>query len=255
MAKGSIALGRFRGKAGGFVFRTDSEVGQIISVKPEHVKNPRTLAQTNQRNKMNMAGQLSKMTPYEAIAGLGGGRRFARSKFVSNVLLNATVSAGTDPNEKKADVNWSKLLFSRGLVTYPAVTKTLGDSTPSITVEANLSNLGATPMGMIVVAYPCVGGIIMGCHMGSTNTVSQAGVASVTITFPGNLSDYENDGGVAVYVIPMFDTGADARTAYGALIDGVTGGGGQGPMTTVVRTLVATNAYGASYYAGMERWE
>lgn len=251
MAKGSFALGRFRGKAGGFVFRTDPEVGQIMSVMPEKVSNPRTMAQTRQRAKMNMAGQLSKMTPYEAIAGMGFSRRNARSMFVKKVLLNTRIEPGTEPGEIKAAILWNKLVLSEGLVTYPTCTVTLDQSTPKVTIAANLANLGATPVGAIAVGYLANGSVMKGCFVAMSNGVNSNNVATMEITLPGDLGDYDDQTPLMLYVVPIFETNGNVAVAYDVLVNG----NGGTAAAYAVRTIAANGGYAHSIYLGPTVWE
>lgn len=240
MAKGNIALGKFRGKVGGQVLRVDAGIGQIISEYNAHPRNPRTVAQTAQRNKMNLAGQISKLTPYGAIAGLDSNRRKARSMFVSNILTSVTRNVGAE----SASLNAGALVLSKGERIYAtgSFAQTSGQNT--ITTTVTLGQASVPILGKIVVVYISNRSNDIYCRI--------ANLDENTNSFEFQVPDSWVSGGEEVvaqgFVIPILDKGDTARTAYGKLTlmpDGW--------HASVIRTLVAAGAYGAS--VALPEWE
>ena len=233
MAKGKNALGKFRGKIGGQVLRVDAGIGQIISEYNPNPRNPRTLAQTKQRNKMNLAGQLSKITPYAAIAGLDSNRRKSRSMFVSNILNTASL---TGVDELTAANLSTALKLSKGVFVNATGSAAFGTGqTAVITVTPMAGDV--TLLGGLVVAYVAPDGADVQCSvrkMAATDT-------SVTIPLHRNGPLPAGYHQVVAYYIPIVDTGEDARTAFAALTLTAT------DFSAVsVRSLAAAAAYGES---------
>lgn len=240
MAKGNIALGKFRGKVGGQVLRVDAGIGQIISEYNPHPSNPRTLAQTVQRNKMNLAGQISKLTPYGAIAGLDSNRRKARSMFVSDILKNVS----TDGGELNAQLNTGLLTLSVGERIYATGTLAQTSGTNRITVTVTLGQASVPILGKLVVVYISNRSRDIYCHM--------ANLGANVNNFEFQVPDSWVSGGEEVvaqgFVIPILDKGDAARVAYGQLTLMPNGW-----HASAVRTLVSAGAYGAS--VPLPEWE
>lgn len=240
MAKGSIALGRFRGKAGGFVFRTDPEVGQIISVKPEHVSNPRTAAQTVQRNKMNLAGQLSKLTPYDAIAGLGGSRRKARSMFVSGTLKSIEAGTPSASATYREQVRMRDLVFSKG-ITIPTRSNVDFDiETEIATITVTNEGTDLSVIGFRVVGVYCLDDKVKGVMVEDATLAAGQSAVTITRAIPSSYGG----GTVDLFVIPIYESNEQVRTVYQ---QGIACNAGM-LSTEVVRTLVGLGAFAASNY-------
>lgn len=94
MAKTTNGVGVMSGKAGAFVYQPnkgDKKYPQIVRAYQPNVANPKTPAQTAQRSKMNVAGQISSLASNGVLTGFGGRARENRSMFVSHLLKVAQV--------------------------------------------------------------------------------------------------------------------------------------------------------------------
>ena len=98
MAKIYGINGKITGKVGNTVFAIDGGI-QVARQYNPIVANPRTEAQQSQRQKVNLAGQLSKGIIPSALEGLKGNRRQRRSALLSNlikdVVTNQVTSSGS----------------------------------------------------------------------------------------------------------------------------------------------------------------
>lgn len=245
MAKVTFLQGKARGKVGGIVYRTEAGLGTIASEYNPSPRNPRTVAQTKQRAKMNLAGQISKVTPYAAFAGLASTRRNARSSFVSNLLHATSVNETT----AQAKVSYGDVILSVGR--HLPVTPINNIQTDSASHESTLvlgfdnTNLNANVLGILAVVY-------LEHPSGKISCIavkSDEGTTQVSIPL-GKSTDIEFPTVQECYIIPITDEGIDARVAYGNL-DMSVAMGNTGFVASYVRTLVSAGAYCESIYAGM----
>lgn len=239
MAKGKNMLGKFRGKVGATVFRTEAGIGQIASEFNPNPKNPRTLAQTKQRSKMNLAGLISGLTPYAAIAGLNANGRMARSEFISVMLKAITVTGtGTTDAPFKPTLSNEDVVFSKGAKAN-VTTSIMKIEDGVLTVSGTLSASGEQIAGHIVVAMINLGGklnsVIVKSGTGSVINVSESGI---------NASAGDS---ASIYVIPLFDHNGAASIINSLDVDWATGK----YSTTTARTLRAAGAYGGSSFVGL----
>lgn len=104
-------IGAASGKIGNVVYAVTNGI-QVARVYQPVVANPKTKGQREQRLKMSLAGRLSKITPSDAIIGMGDNGRIRRGAFIANIAKNATVSnvGGVDV----AKVDLSAIKFSEG---------------------------------------------------------------------------------------------------------------------------------------------
>lgn len=112
MAKSSMALGQYRGKVGGLVFRKGDNGQQVISAYQPSVKNPRTDSQMMVRAKFNLATQVAKQVPLAFIYTLGTSARSRRGALVSTIAKAAT--AVKNGNAFAADVNGANVVITKG---------------------------------------------------------------------------------------------------------------------------------------------
>lgn len=112
MAKSTMALGQYRGKMGGFVFRKGENGQQIISAYQPIVKNPRSDAQMIQRAKFNLASQVTKQVPMSFIYSLGSSARLRRGALVRSIVKASTASKSN--GNFIADVNGSAVVITKG---------------------------------------------------------------------------------------------------------------------------------------------
>lgn len=236
MAKGKNMLGKFRGKVGATVFRTEAGIGQIASEYNPNPKNPRTLAQTKQRSKMNLAGLISSLTPYAAIAGLNTNGRMARSEFVSRMLKAATVTgSGTTADPFMPAVAAEDILFSKGQQkNFTSTEVKLSDG--NLTVSGAIDNTNNDVLGYLVVAMLNKGTKIMSVAVksGTTNAVN--------VTIP--MADAADGDSANVYVIPILDKGDAANIINGIDVNWAR----SAYSSSTARSLSAMEAYGRSVF-------
>lgn len=237
-------LGKFRGKVGATVFRTEAGIGQIASEYNPNPKNPRTIAQTRQRAKMNLAGLFSKLTPYVAIAGLNSNGRMARSEFVSHLLKVATLSGtGTTADPIKASVASGDIMFSKGEsgnvgATNPYVGT--GKVYVNLTVDQQQNNV----LQMVGIVVASKNGVTVEVATG-VHTIEVNGreeTLPIPVSTPFDMADTTFD----VYVFPILKKDGATSVAFDENIDFAT----STYSVSVARTLSSIGAYGASRYIG-----
>lgn len=245
MAKGKNMLGKFRGKVGATVFRTEAGIGQIASEYNPNPKNPRTIAQTRQRGKMNLAGQLSKLTPSAALIGLDSNKRMARGKFVSNILKNTTMPATLSTSQaNNATLDESKLKLSNGLFR---------------NISGNFTQAGAViEMGWSGLdAYDDIVGVLCVVYYNDGQRFSACKVENVTITDPATADPLEidvtgwNGGSVVVYGIPVIATDENIMATYNNLVSEVNGTNNSF-ASAVMASLKEQGALGESVLLGRQ---
>ena len=113
------------GKFVGFIGTISGKVGTTVFQKGEKglsygrsyqpvVANPKTIGQTDQRAKMNLAGRMSEVTPKALLQGMGfENNRQRRSEFVSNLLKVAVIDRST-PGSVIAKIAPEDVVFSKG---------------------------------------------------------------------------------------------------------------------------------------------
>lgn len=241
MSKGQILLGKQRGKVGGFVARVDSGVGQVLSEYNPHPKNPRTLAQTTQRAKMNLAGQISKVVPSECIVGLDTNGRKARSMFVSNLLKAITV---TQTTPLKASMYYASLKFSKGVSEGIEVTATYNSTDAAVSVELNFDAASEKCIGAMVITLE---------HTSNETTNTMAPVfnyrvlektASVVTTTIERASAASAPAVMDIFIVPIVETSSNVRAAFNVLVAGA-----MDMHATASRTIAAAKGYGESVAA------
>lgn len=116
MAKSAIGRGQFSGRLGGDVFVVRNGK-QIIRAYQPIVANPKSLPQRLQRAKGNLVGQISKITPWQILEGLGNNKVARRSRFLQLALRNAdSIVNVSDPSEIIASLKADKFIFSEGAI-------------------------------------------------------------------------------------------------------------------------------------------
>lgn len=233
-------LGKFRGKVGATVFRTEAGIGQIASEYNPNPKNPRTLAQTKQRSKMNLAGLTSKLTPFAAIAGLDSNRRKARSLFVGNMLRSIEITGkGTVAEPFVASIAPGAVKFSKGVnVQLTAGQITITNNTLQCTVSTGKT--AAEIPQMVAIAMINIAGELKSVAVGSFNNVE----GDVAVSLPvGTLSQGDS---ANLFVIPIF--AGNGAAAFLADVD--VDWANSKYAVSVARTLSTLNAYGESSFVG-----
>ena len=191
---------------------------------------------------MNLAGQISKYVPYEAIAGMGGFPRQARAAFVGNLLLNITTQNGV----ARVDVN--KVVFSKGVEKLVQGTITYTENTKSLAV-----NIEAQPEGTDILFYRVVvllrnATIFKACIWNDSSAVVAEQATTVDFTIPNAISDSTNYG-MYVYVIPVYASNEGVRVAYQNFVNLTVD---QTLNARFTRTLASAEAFAATEYFGKE---
>lgn len=229
MAKVTFLQGKARGKVGGIVYRTVAGIGTVASEYNPSPRNPRTIAQVNQRGKMNLAGQLSKITPFAAIAGMGSSRRVARQNFISEVLKAITAPSGANGF---ATLEYERIRISDGVSSGVSVSATVSTDTGVVTITPDVSGAVYPVLGYVAVCY----------YTDRTGEVAAKAAKFDASTSPMTMTIIADAGDVAfLYLVPILDTGEDARAAFAALELM-----NSGMQAGVTRTLVSSGAYGLS---------
>lgn len=245
MAKITDLNGKLRGKIGGVVYRNDSEVGTVASAYQPAPRNPRTILQTEQRGKMNMAGLFSKLTPYAAIAGFSPNKRKARSEFVSKLIrvTSATavesVGGGYNYLAAAASVKFSKGL---GALQQYQVSKAEG----VVTAVVNVIEGVAEVIGVRFIACRFANNVLETVIVKDTNVRDAGG--TFTASFDFSNGEASSNDRVNVYAIPIINKNTDVRVLYADYIS--KGGTNADYATAVNRSLSSLQAFGDSLFAG-----
>lgn len=128
MAKVVGLVGSASGKIGNIVYAVTNGV-QVARVYQPQISNPKSEGQKFQRAKANLVGQVSKITPWQVLVGLGNNKRERRSRFL-RLLLNKTTAgyAAGSTTGINAKLLSEDFVFSEG----------------TITPNFNITNLSAT---------------------------------------------------------------------------------------------------------------
>lgn len=251
MAKSNMLMGKARGKVGGLVFRVDAGIGQVVSEYNPHPANPRTVAQTKQRSKMNLAGKLSQLVDKSLLLGLSTNGRTARSMFVSNLLKNIAAPVTITPGvEADTTLDYSKVVFANG-APYggdASVSFEIEDENEVARVTLNRLSADDSLVGGLAILIYSDGGIV-------TNIASKAmtlGADAATADFPVT-GISAGTGHVVAYVVPMVSTDEGMSVAYGNLLETGTYSNAQF-LTNVLTTLLQGGAYRHSVYGGVANY-
>lgn len=244
MAKVLGLHGKARGKVGSVVYRTEAGIGTIASEYNPNPRNPRTLAQVGQRSKMNLAGRISKIVPYDAIAGLGVSKRTARGRFVSSILLAAANNRGSGgTNDRTSAIDYDKIVISDGLSVdmKSAVSLPADQSVLTITPDFSVS-----PDNVIGCRYIVIYGNSIEWLGTMVADIDKNNPVAKTIDF-SNLVSADDILITAVYQVPIIDSEESVRAVYGALLGA--------PETSMFRTsysrqLATLKAFGRSTALG-----
>lgn len=241
-------LGKFRGKVGATVFRTEAGIGQIASEYNPNPKNPRTLMQTKQRSKMNLAGLISSMTPASALYGLDTKRRFSRSAFVSNIIKQAVISgSGTTESPIKAEIAPEKIIFSKGEVCN--VTDVNGQLfSNSATFRGTFGNTGNKAVAVMAIAMASKNGVLKEIGFAVEPIVVYNEVTAVDVKLSDDYQHIASDNTkhVDLYYVPILETAGVNSAMFDVDVDWANSSYGVAVLTSVA----ALKAYGKSVYVG-----
>lgn len=242
MAKVKVIFGKLHGKIGGTVFRGGEDGMTIASEYNGKPANPRTMLQTSQRNKMNLAGQFSKLTPYDAIVGLDASRRKARSMFVSNLLKNTEQASSTTPGGVSSRIQMGAIVFSKGVLVSTTIAKTFDADTTKATITITNNEQDVDVMGYRVILVAGVSEKVVGVSVRDVTLTSGQSSVALEVTVPDNILGGRYD----IYVVPMVETNANARAVF---MQGLAQNGAY-MSAEAVRTLNTLNALASSIYGG-----
>lgn len=235
-------MGKQRGKIGGMVCRQVPGVGTVATEYQPMVRNPRTIAQTTQRNKMNLAGQLSKHTPYEFIAGLDSNRRIARSKFVSNLLKY--IGTNTE-NPLEASIPFEFVEYSKGPSVNLGATMAAGTGDNTAVVTLDFSNTPETVLGANVICVFVSDGI--GDENNFVSEMKVAARADTPVTVNFTMSGITTETGkMHFYVVPTIETSKNVRAIFATIM-----ADDFGYNAEAIRSIAAAGGYGESRYVGV----
>lgn len=205
-------LGKFRGKVGATVFRTEAGIGQIASEYNPNPKNPRTVAQTKQRNKMNIAGQISKSVLPAMIAGFGGNGRYNRSRFVS-LMLKAANSYVNPQGDVASTIDVENIKFSEGAIVPIEFTHAYDSATNKLTIGIN-AGANSNVSGMRIVCLISVEDNYSRAVM-ADEVIPASGSVNMEITIPAVLTDnLENNNLVHIFAIPIVAMEGNTSAVY-----------------------------------------
>lgn len=141
-AMGKIAgiSGTIRGKIGMNVYsKGEKGVSYARQYQPQ-VYNPKTIAQTDQRAKMNLVGRMSQVTPKDLLSGLkGDNNRQRRSNFNAHLLDIATIDRSA-PNSVVAKVKPIDIIFSEGGEAIYATANNMKVNSSSASIELTITD-------------------------------------------------------------------------------------------------------------------
>lgn len=242
MAKVLGLHGKARGKVGSVVYRTEAGIGTIASEYNPNPRNPRTLAQVEQRSKMNLAGRLSKIIPYEDISALASSRRKARQVFMSNLLLaiTRTTNAGATLGGG-SKIEWGKLKFSNGPIHPVDATANIVEGTAKLNASVTFSADDTKLQGVHFI-------VIFGDYnewLGVRSfDISRNAMAPVEVDFADFVDD-PSSLAVVVYALPILVTDEVSGAIYRSMLEGT-----DISVFSVqwLRSLAERNAVGATQY-------
>lgn len=196
-------VGAASGKIGNLVYAVTNGI-QTARVYQPIVSNPKSIGQSMQRARGNLAGRISGFVPRTAIMGLGVNARLRRGEFLRNILKKAT--ATYNEGSYVAKIQPADVLFSKGAVQLPVTLTSITAASHSVAVVLN--GVADTVLAPEVYASRLVRLVAMVYESNTTNLVEVSTKlatmptqgATATTTMP-----IAHAGGfdVFVYAIPM----------------------------------------------------
>lgn len=172
MAKLVGLIGTGRGKLGNMVLYKGSQGQTLARAYQPQVFNPKSEGQTEQRAKINLVGQISKLVSKNLIKPFGGSGRTNRSDF-NRELIKATIIDRL--NGYKAKIDPADLKFSKGatIVQASASAATIAADSLSLSLtlydEGNVNRYGER---IVAVVYSTT----------AADAVSQVAFADIVLT-------------------------------------------------------------------------
>ena len=223
----------FTGKTGEVVGMKGQE-GQTYLRKMAVPANPRTQNQIEQRLKMSLAGQLSKMVSKDLIYGMGTSTRSRRSNFTANIVRSADIDI-LATGEMKASLLPNRLMFSDG-IKYPisGVTATL---TTAGVLTATIAELPVDVAAIIVV------GVFAQARGNEYQAVKAATLTSsqLSVTINGGV----NAALANIYLIPVLRADGATSADFQRAVNNIESNDGY-------EAIVATQSAGVLNYAASQ---
>lgn len=152
-------------------FQFTGKVGTLVGMKGKNGSayirtlvtpaNPKTPAQTDQRVKMSLAGQMSKLTPQALLVGMSTEKRMRRPNFTGNIARNAVVT--TIDNQRAAKIDPALVLFSDGAASlFDSRNLTVTAKPTSVQSVIDEAGFNETLVSVLVVAaFADANGLVM----------------------------------------------------------------------------------------------
>lgn len=240
-------VGAASGKIGNMVYAVTNGI-QTARVYQPNVSNPKSIGQSQQRARGNLAGRISGFVPRTAIMGLGVNARARRGEFLRNILKEATVTQSG--GSYVAKIQPADVLFSKGAVQLPVTLQSITAASHSVAVVLN--GVANTAIAPEVYASRLVRLVAMVYEQNTTNlvevstklaTMPAQGATSTTSMQVAHAGSYD----VFVYAIPMSTedgTAASVDTSVVGLDDN------EIAASLSVNGNAVVFAYGRSVYLG-----
>lgn len=214
MAKLVGLIGTGRGKLGNMVLYKGSKGETLARAYQPQVFNPKSAGQTQQRSKINLVGQISKLVGKNLIKPFGGTARTNRSDF-NRELIKATVVDTL--NGYNAKINPADIKFSKGatIVQASAGVATIAADALSLSLtlyeEGNINRYGER---IVAVVYSTADTNAVSQVAFADNILTAATAQTVTVKFGAPLV---TGNVVAYYRIPFAIADAGLVSNYGEM--------------------------------------
>lgn len=224
MAKVVGLVGSVSGKIGNFVYAV-SNGQQTARVYQPNVANPKSGLQRLQRAKGNLIGQISKITPWQILTGLGTSKKERRARFLQLCLRKATsMIAQNSPGGIVAKLNASDFIFSEGAVIpiYSVTSATTSENAVNITLtrDSNATSAEIESKGCLVVATVMSdsGNYEFVIYKMLTPSDVTSATTSVVLNFP-TIGSYE----INVYTAPFATLDGRSLRSVAYDLEGISG--------------------------------
>lgn len=217
MAKIAGISGTIRGKIGMNVYsKGENGVSYARQYQPQ-VYNPKSMAQQDQRAKMNLVGRMSQVTPKALLVGMNGSNNRQRRSDFNSHLLDVAIIDRSSPSSVIAKVAPKDVIFSRGNenIAATASTATLTATTVTLSLTLTDSTLAGNYGERVIAAIIDPSDKAGYSKVAYTDIVLDNNTAtSVTINIGSGMEDGTL---VAIYRVPFVLNVAGAAMRYQSL--------------------------------------
>lgn len=214
MAKLVGLIGTGRGKLGNMVLYKGSKGETLARAYQPQVFNPKSAGQSEQRSKINLIGQISKLVSKSLIRPFGGNGRTNRSDF-NRELIKAT---NVDKlNGYTAKINPADIKFSKGATIVQASASVASIVEDSLTLSLTLydeSNINRYGERIVALVYSTAAADAVSQVAFADTILTAATAQAVTVKFGAPLV---TGNVVAYYRIPFAIADAALVSNYGAI--------------------------------------